>query len=237
MSNDLSDAAIEAFDHTVGLGVSGGAEAVLDAQFSADEVEGVIARDLLVGAGESVRELAAIVGQHLLDHHGCSTFEAPQEVRAADLSLVTIDAKVDPSRGTINGDEQVTSIRLIGHLRKVLDVEMQEAGLIVFEGLFLGRFAFNHRNQILEIAHPMAAQATIESRARGLGIDEFMGDRQQVVQGQQQRAPQLNDQGFLGRRQGRAQLVWTMRAILHILSCAPLARGGLGDVVEFGHRC
>ena len=34
----------------------------------------------------------------------------------------------------------------------------------------------------------MAAQATIEARARGLFIDEFMGDRQQVAQEQQQRA-------------------------------------------------
>lgn len=121
MGNDLADA-VEALDHTVDLGMPEPTEAVLDAKLSVDEVKGVLARGLLVGTGESIRELAAVVGQHLLNHHGCSAFESPQEVCAAGLGLVAINAKVDPSRRTIDSDEQVAPVGLVGHLRKVLDI-------------------------------------------------------------------------------------------------------------------
>ena len=52
-------------------------------------------------------------------------------------------------------------------------------------------FAFNHRDQILEIAHPMAAQATIKSRARGLCIESALQNSTQRVfaQNPRPRAP------------------------------------------------
>ena len=88
---------------------------------------------------------------------------------------------------------------LIGHLRQVLDVDVQQAGLVVHEGFQLLKLALDLRLQALEVGGPVPAQAAARARARDIRADELMGHRQQVVQGQYQHASQLDGQQFLGR--------------------------------------
>lgn len=102
-------------------------------------------------AGKAVRKLAAVVGQDLLDFHRGGLFEPTQEVGAAPLGLVVIDAQLCP----VDGHEQIAALFLIRHFRPVLDVDMQEAWLIVFEGLLRRLLALNLGLQALEIRDAM----------------------------------------------------------------------------------
>jgi hypothetical protein len=43
-----------------------------------------------------------------------------------------------PARGAVDGDEQVATRRFVGHLRQVLDVDVNEARLVALEGFFGG---------------------------------------------------------------------------------------------------
>lgn len=52
-------------------------------------------------------EPAAVVGQHGLDLHRRGLTKSAQEVRAAGLALVGIDAQEHPARGAVDGHEQV----------------------------------------------------------------------------------------------------------------------------------
>ena len=88
----------------------------------------MLARSLFAHAGKAVGELAGVVGQKRLDHYRCDALEASQEVRAAGPGLVAASAKVDPSRGPVDGHEQVPAVRLVSHLRQALDVHVDEAG-------------------------------------------------------------------------------------------------------------
>jgi len=65
------------------------------------------------------------------------------------------------------------------------------------EGL-VGRL-LDARQQALEVAHAVAAQAAVQAGAGDGRAEELTGDRQQVVQGQQQVPAQVDDDGFLGR--------------------------------------
>jgi hypothetical protein len=44
----------------------------------------------------------------------------------------------------------------------------------------------------------MTTQEAVQGRTRGLGMDEFAGDDQKVIQGQQQGTAQLDHHRFLG---------------------------------------
>ena len=57
MSNQLTDAAIEALDHTVGLRMARPDEAMINAELCADQIERMLARRSPFLAGEAVCEL------------------------------------------------------------------------------------------------------------------------------------------------------------------------------------
>lgn len=129
--DDLADAAIEAFDHAIGLRMAWWDQAVLDHQLPAQDVKGMLAsRDTVAGfrvlllAGETARELAAVVGEQLDDGDRTGLFDLEQKVGAAAVGLVGIDIHENPARGTVNRDEQVTAFSFVGHLRQVLDIHM-----------------------------------------------------------------------------------------------------------------
>src|ERR1700712_5193492 len=127
LRHQVADAPIETLDHAVRLRVAGRAKPGFDSQRLAGEGKHMLTRSLLASAGKTIRELAAVVGQQRLDHHRCYPPEASQEVGAADLGLIAVGAKVDPARGPVDGDKQVPAARLVGHLRQVLDVHVDEA--------------------------------------------------------------------------------------------------------------
>ena len=232
LGNDLGDAAVEAFDHAVGLWVARGREAMLDLKAFAAFVEGMPARGGSGLAGEAVGELAAVIGQDLADFHRRRLVQTPEEIAAAGLALIGVDVDEHPPRGSVDCNEEVAPAALVGHLGQVLDVDVDEPGLVVLEGLGRGHDALGNDQQLAQPGHAVATQAAIEPRARHGRIDELARHDQQVIERQQQRAPQLDHHRLLSRRQRGAELVRAMRAVLRVLPVLPLARRRPAHVVE-----
>ncbi len=64
-AQDVSNTAIEAFDHAIGLRAAGLGQAMRDAVVGTDPIEGMGAGGLaLAGGTEAIGELLAIVGEH-----------------------------------------------------------------------------------------------------------------------------------------------------------------------------
>ena len=72
MLDDLADTPIEALHHAIGLRVSGGNQTVFNTLRDALLVKQMFTRRLFFFAGETVRELRAVVGQYLGDLEGCN---------------------------------------------------------------------------------------------------------------------------------------------------------------------
>ncbi len=239
LADHLTDSAVKSLDHAVGLRVAWWAQAVLDIERFAAHVELVVPRWFTLFAGEAVGELAAIVREQLGDLHGRRLLQAIQEVHAAVLALIRIDVHEHPARGTVDGNEQVAPLALIGHLRQVLDVHVQEAWLVVPEGLER-RFGLSSISKRLglklsQIAYTVAAQAAIQPGTRDVWVDELAHHRDQVIERQQRHASQLHSYGLLRGAQSRAQLVRAVRKIFRAVSPLPLARSRLADVVAFSN--
>ena len=231
---DVADAPIEALDHAVGLRVTRLGEPVLDAEQGALTIEGVLARGFLALGGEAVGELAAVVGQQLDDLHRCGRVQAAQEVAAAGLALVGVDAQENPAGGAVDGDEQVAPGALVGHLWQVLDVHVHEARRVILEGL-----AHDRRVLVLHRApvQAVARQAAHQAGARHRRVEEFTHHHQQVVQRQPQGATDLHRHRLLGRGQRAVQGLRAVRAVRRRITLAPLAHRGRRQAVaarQFG---
>ena len=174
---ELADTAIEALDHAIGLGMTWRCQAVFDAHAGADFVEHMSAAGLLIFVRETVRELRAIVGQDLADFDGRSLFETAQEIDAAGVTHVMVNMQEDPARGAVDGHEQIAAGSLVGHLRQVLDVDVNKAWLVVLEGLLgLDRLAVRYGDDVLQARHTFAFEQARKARTRHVGIDVFPGD-------------------------------------------------------------
>ena len=209
----IGDAPIEALDHPVGTGCSWSGEAVLDAQVLTELVKLMPARGITgPAAKEPVREFLAIIGENLADPDRARLVQRSQKGARTGRRLVGFDLHKHPARGPVDRYEQVTPALLIGHLRQILDVHMHIARNIALERLVRGRLGL--RLEGVEIAHAMPAQTAIEPGAGHLAAEEFPGDGKQVIQGKQQRAPQVHDDGFLGRCEVCLQVVRESTRIL-----------------------
>ena len=70
-----------------------------------------------------------------------------------------------------------------------------------------------------------------------MGANELSGDRQQVIQGQQQGAPQVNHYGLLRWREHGLQAMGRVRAVAKDFTLLPLVDRLLGDAIALGqHR-
>ena len=143
----LVDAPVESLNHAVGLRVARRCQAMFGGQSCAGDVESMLAAGFLVFGGETVSKLRAVVGEDLADLDGRSQLEPTQEIDAARLGHVAVDVHENPARRTVDGDEQVASRGLVRHLRQVLDVDVDEAGFVVLEGLLRrDRLSLRRRN-------------------------------------------------------------------------------------------
>jgi hypothetical protein len=95
---------------------------------------------------------------------------------------------------------------------QIFHVDMEKTGLIGLERLV--RLCGCLGPQGIEIAHAMAAQATIQARSGHIRVKKFARHGQQIVQWQQQHPAQLDHHGFLRSGQRRSQLKCCVRAIL-----------------------
>ena len=235
LGDDFPDSGIESLHHTVGLRMARRAQAMLDAQAFAAHVKVMAPAGLFGLAGEAISELRAVVGQHLGDDHRRGLVNALQEVHSTGLALIVVQADVHPARGPVDGHKQVATLGLVGHLRQVLDVDVDEAWLVVLEGLCrLGSQVVSRielSTQGSQIAGIVPHQATIERRTRHLGVDEFTRDDEQIIQWQQEHAAQCNNDSLFASRQGRAKLVGAVAQVGRRFTALPLANRGLGDVV------
>ena len=104
----LLDAAVEALDHAVGLGVLWRGQTVLDAKVGAELVERVLAGGRPFAQTEqAVGEFLTVIGQHRANTQRAGPFEIAQEPAGIGGSPGVADADEDPACGAINGDEQV----------------------------------------------------------------------------------------------------------------------------------
>jgi hypothetical protein len=102
---------------------------------------------------------------------------------------------------------------------------MHEPRLVGLEGFVPGLFGFGLHG--LERTDAVAAQATVQPRARDVGRDEFAYHRQQIVQRQHQGLAQLHHDGFLKRGQVRLQAVRRVRTIFDVGAFLPTPNGVL----------
>jgi len=132
---------------------------MFDAHAGTDFIEGMVTARRLVFHREPVGKLQTVVGQDFGDFDGRGDFQSPQEIDAAAVGHVAIDVQKHPARGAVNGHEQVTTRCLVWHLWRVFDVDVNEARLIVLEGLFWReRFAFCLRDDVLQARHAFALE-------------------------------------------------------------------------------
>ena len=131
----FADSAVEALHHAVGLWVPWWAQTVFNVQRLATHIKVVSPRWLTFFAGEAVCELAAIVREQLDDFHRSRLLESVQKIDAAGLALIGVDPHEHPAACAIDGPEQIAPLALVGHLRQILNVHVQEARLVVLEGL------------------------------------------------------------------------------------------------------
>jgi hypothetical protein len=117
----------------------------------------MLAAWLLVFHGEAVGELRAIVCEDLRDFDRRRPLEPAQKIDAAVVGHVAVDVQENPTRRAVDGHEQIAAGCLVGHLRQVFDVDVNEARLIVLERL-LGRdrLSLGRGNDILQPCHAFA---------------------------------------------------------------------------------
>lgn len=137
---------------------------MLGRQGCTSHIKGVLAAGLLVLGGETVGKLRAVIDQDLADLNGRGQLQAAQEIDTAVLGHVAVDVHENPARGSVDGDEQVAARALVRHLRQVLDVDMDEAWLVVLEGP-LGRdgFAFGLRDHVFKTRHAFALEQACDA--------------------------------------------------------------------------
>jgi hypothetical protein len=122
--DQFADSPIEALHHAIGLRMAWGRQAMHDTHLGTADIERVFARGLFALGCKTVGKLTGVVSQNLLNFHRCDFSQPAQKIGTADVSLVFLNAQIDPSRRSINSHKEVAPLRLIRHLRQVLDVNV-----------------------------------------------------------------------------------------------------------------
>ena len=92
------------------------------------------AAGLLVLVRKTVRKLRIIVGQYFAEFDGASVLETAEKIDAARVRHAVIDVQENPARCVIDGHKQIAAGSLVGHLREILDIDVNKARLVVLEG-------------------------------------------------------------------------------------------------------
>ena len=230
---DIGNAAIEPLHHAVGSGCSGLGQSVLYAKCLAQLVKLMIAAGLAFAGGkQAVRELLAVVGQQLFDLDRAGLVQGIEEGFGTGSCLVSLDGHKHPARGPVNSHEQVTPLGLVLHLGQVLHIHVKEPRLVALEGLV--RLLWGGGFEGIQVAHAVAAQAPVQPRARDIRAQEFARDGQQIIEGQQQCAAQMDDNNLLRRTELGLQAVRRVRAVAKDLTLLPLVDRLLGNAVAAG---
>jgi hypothetical protein len=72
---------------------------------------------------------------------------------------------------------------LVGHLRQIFDVDVDEAWFVVLEGfLRCDRFSLGLRDHILQARHTFALEKAGDARAGRIGVDVLLRDEHQIIE-------------------------------------------------------
>ena len=217
----IGNAPIEALDHAVGAGRAWFGQAVLNVQGLTQLIKLMVARGLMRATGKQpVGELLAIVGQNFLHLDRASLVQGVEKRASASASLVALDLNEHPARGAVSGHKQIAPAGLVGHLRQVFDIDVDEARLVAFEGFV--RLAGFFRLERIEVTHAMAAKTPVKTRACGLLANELTRNSQQVIQGQQQHLSKLDHNVFLCGCECGLKPLRGMGRVMKAVSALPL---------------
>ena len=105
------DAAVEEFDHAVGLGMRRRGEAVLDAEVGAKLIKRVLAGGAAFAQTEQpIGEFAAIIGQHRADADRAGAFQVAQKSAGVGGGFGFIDMDEHPAGRPVNRHEDSSAI-------------------------------------------------------------------------------------------------------------------------------
>jgi len=193
----VTDPAIEALDHPVGLRLARWVQSVLNPQILVQHLKLMISTGLMFMRGkQSIGELFSVVGEQSGDLDRTCFVQGIQKAAGAGRTLVLCDLHTHPARCPINRHKQVASRGLVSHLRKILDVYLHDARHVAFKGLVNQRGGFRFERS--QVPHAMAANASAQTRTRDALIEELAGDRRKVSKGKKQCAVQLHDDRLPG---------------------------------------
>ncbi len=230
----LAKAAVEAFDHTVGLRPEGLGEAVDDGALGADAVEGMVARGFVLGFslfvdGEAVGELGAVVGQDGVDLERKTVEEAREETGRGGGPAIGENFETDKAGGTVDRDIGVAAPAI--EWRQVFDIDVDEAG----RGIGVesdGRRRL--RGEAGRQAVPL--QAAVNAAARQFGVEAAPHHFDDVVERQGETAAQLDDQAFFPFTDRGGQAMRAGRTVGDILTDLPACHGAGMDAELAGQR-
>lgn len=161
---DVCNAAIEPLHHTVGSRGPGPGESMLDAQLLAQLIELMVAAGFAFPAGKQpVRELLAVVRQQLGDFERTGFVQSLQKGLRTGSCFVGLQLHEHPTRGPVDGHEQVAPAALVLHLGQVLHIHVHIAWLVALKGLVGYRRRLGLEG--IEVVRCMAAQAPVQSGA------------------------------------------------------------------------
>ena len=128
----LAYAAIEALDHAVSLRMTGLDQAVVDAVLRAGAVEAMTPGGIaFAGGAEAIGKFLAVIGQDLLHREGRLRDESLEKGGRIRRRFLAENLHIHPARGAIDADEEIAMGGLVGHLRQILDIDMDEARFII----------------------------------------------------------------------------------------------------------
>ena len=131
---------------------------MFDAEVSAELIKLVLAGGLAFAqAEETVGDFRPVIGQDRPDPDWAGPFQIAQKSAGVGGGLGFEDPDEHPAGCAVDGHEQIAARGFVSHLRQILHIDMQIAGLVGFERLV--RRAGVFRLQIAQIAHPMSPKA------------------------------------------------------------------------------
>jgi hypothetical protein len=184
----------------------------------------VVARGLaLTACKQPVGELFAVVGQNFLHLDRASLVQGIETRSGCRRRLLTLDLHKHPACGAVDGHKQIAPAGFVGHLGQVFDIDVDEPRLVAFEGFMRlsGLFGLER----VEVANVVEKQATVQTRACGLGAKKLAGDGQQIIQGQQQRLSEFDHDLFLCGCERSLQPLRGVGRVMKAVSALPLVNG------------
>jgi hypothetical protein len=162
LADGFVDAAVEAFDETVGLWPIRSGQSVINLVVGADQIKRVMAgrpalRLVLHIDGKTVGEFGAVVGQDGVNAIWEVGQEPPEKARRSLGIAPSMDFDVNVAGGAVDRDEDIAFASLQG--RQMLQIDMDEA-----DGRLL-KDADTGLGGLVALADRMALEATMDGTA------------------------------------------------------------------------